>query len=483
VDTRVRAGEGSNGSHRVVLILAGGFGTRLWPLSRKDYPKQFIKLWSGRSTYQAAVDRAVKLLGSADEIFVVTFRQYRYHALGQAKEIGVDLPERNVIEEPLRRDTAPAIYYGLMRALEKLGVEDATVLVLPSDHLIRNEAEFEGAVSRTLASAEGGHISLVCVEPTKPEPGLGYIKAGEAVGDGVYRAVDFVEKPGRERALEMLREGGWYWSTMIMAFRASVMEEELRKHLPGVYEPLSSALRGGDLASAYERVQKIDISSGLLSKAVYRLGIVPTRQLGWSDLGSFESIYEIMDKDEQGNVVNGKTRLLDSSGNLVFSERLVALIGVRDMIIIDGGDAILVCPRGLGQRIKALSERLIAEGIPEALRHQTVYTRWGSETTLLRGQGYEVKSVRVDPGMRIDPHRHFYRFEYWSVLKGSALVRVDGEEKVLTKGMGVLIPPGKVHSLVNPGKVPLDLIEIATGEYLLEDDVERPSSESEFSRQ
>jgi len=457
------------------LVLAGGFGTRLWPLSRKDFPKQFIKVWSKRSTYQAAVKRAEAAAGSLDRVYVVTSEEYRFHALGQAREVGLELPEGNIIAEPLRRDTAPAIYYGMRRALELAGLDDAIVMVFPSDHLVKNEEGFPSAGDKAAIAAARGFISLVAVQPTKPEPGLGYMKAGDLLGDGIYRVEEFIEKPDRERVEEMLREGGWYWSTMIMAFRASAMEREFEKHLPEVYDPLNMGLKEElTIQEAYQRAKKVDVSSGLLSKCVDRLALVPAENLGWSDLGSFEALYELLSKDACRNAVDGKTRLLESEGNLVISERFVALVGVRDMMVIDSGDALLICPKGLGQMVKGLAKQLIDEGLPEATRHLTVYTDWGCQTTLLKSDDYEVKSLRIEPGKRIAPHRHFYRFEYWAVLRGSASVIIDGQEKVLTKGMGVLIAPGQVHELRNPGKVPLEMIEIATAEYLMDDDVEHP---------
>ena len=476
-------GKPSDNSERIALILAGGMGTRLWPLSRRDYPKQFIKIAEKESTYQAALRRASAVTGDMSRVYIVTAEGYRFHVLGQAREIGIELREENIILEPLRRDTAPAILYGMKRALLSSNLSEATVIVFPSDHLIRNDSELFRAVELAAEAAERGYISLVGVQPDRPEPGYGYIKAGDPILTGVYEVTEFIEKPGAERAKQMLEEGSWFWSTMIMAFKSSLMERKMREHLPGVYLPLSRVDQGVEAEKVYADTQKIDISSGLLSKCAKELALVPTGNLGWSDLGSFDAIYDLLEKNGWNNAIDGKSRTVDSHGNLVLSERLVALVDVNDMIVVDSGDAILICPRGSGQKVKALVQRLLEGGAPEVLRHREVYTEWGTETTLLRGEGYEVRGLRVDPGKGFGPHRHFHRSEYLSVLRGTAEVVVDGKEHILTKGEGVYIPVGALHSLRNPGKMPLEVIEIATGEYLGYDDFELVQPEGEKEAQ
>ncbi len=447
------------------MILAGGFGTRLWPLSRKEYPKQFAKVVGELSTYQQALKRASAV---ADSLLVVTSAMYKYQAMGQAREVGVKLEESDVILEPERRDTAPAIYYGLLDLERRFG-DEVEVTVFPSDHMILNESELRRALTLSLNSAARGRISLVSVRPTKPEPGFGYIKAGEEIEPGVYEVTEFVEKPGRERAEEMMREGDWYWSTMIMSFRASLMREVIEKTLPAVSEPFK---RFESPEEAYKHVQKVDISSGALAKVPHLLSIVPTENLGWSDLGSFESVYELLEKDERKNAISGRVRHSGAEGNLVLSKRLVALVGVRDMIVVDDEDAILVMPKGRGQELKGLIEEMLGEGIPEVLRHRVTYEPWGTRTTLLRGEGYEVSRLRIYPGKGLGPRKHYHRSLYWQVLTGTARVLINGEERIIARGMGVGIPMGHSYALQNPGKINLDIIEIATGEYLGSDDVD-----------
>lgn len=454
---------------KIGMILAGGFGTRLWPLSRKEYPKQFAKVTGEVSTYQQALRRASII---ADGIVVVTSEMYRYQAIGQAREIDIHLRDEDIVLEPDRRDTAPAIYYGLLRIVDYYG-PSTIVTLFPSDHMILNESELLRALYLSLKSAEDEMISLISVPPAKPEPGFGYIRAGEELDEGIYSVKEFVEKPGVERAKEMIREGVWYWSTMIMSFRASLMEEIIEKTLPGVSEPFK---RFDDPQEAYRHVQKVDISSGSLAKAPEKLSIVPTRNLGWSDLGSFESIYELLNKDEEGNAISGRVKYVNSGGNLVLSKRLVALVGVQDMIVVDDEDAILVIPRGRGQELKGLMEAMLEEKVPEALRHRITYESWGTRTILLKGDGYEVNRVRVYPGKGFGPRKHYHRSLYWQVLTGTASVLINGSERIITRGKGAEIPIGSSYLLKNPGKIPLEMIEIATGEYLESDDVE----ESDF---
>ncbi len=451
---------------KVSMILAGGFGTRLWPLSRKEYPKQFTKVIGNLSTYQQSLKRA-KIL--ADDVVIVTSEMYKYQAIGQAKEIGIDLAERNLVLEPARRDTAPAIYYGLLLLRDRFDSKSITVTVFPSDHMIINESELFRAVNLAQRAAELGKVGLVSVSPSKPEPGFGYIKAGSRLEGEIYSVERFVEKPGREKALEMLKEGGWYWSTMIMSFKASHMLDLIEKTLPGVTEPFK---RIDDVKEAYMSVEKVDISSGTLSKVPDQLAIIPTKDLGWSDLGSFESIYELLSKDEGENALNGRVMLADSRRNLVLSKRLVALVNVKDMIVVDDEDAILVMPKGSGQNLKGLIERMIKENVPEAIRHRVIYEQWGLSTTLLRGDGYEVKRIKVYPGRGFGPRKHYHRSIYWQVLSGTAKIIVDNEERIVTRGSGLQITIGSSYKLLNPGKIPLEMIEISTGEYLGQDDVD-----------
>lgn len=450
---------------RIALVLAGGFGTRLWPLSRRDFPKQFAKIIGGTSTYQQSLRRA-RLM--ADKILVVTSSLYKYLAIGQAEEVGISLGEEDLILEPERKNTAPAIYYSLMKISERYG-PDSTTLLLPSDHVVSNESELLRAYSRALAGVNLGRAVLIAVPPSKPEPGLGYVKVGTELVDGVNEVREFREKPGFDEVERMISEGDWVWNTLIMVFKTSLVMELVEKTLPGVADPMR---KFDSPEEAYRYVQSVDISSGTLSKVPERLATVVSRGLGWNDLGSFESVYELFQKDPEGNAKSGRVRSSSARGNLVISKRLVALVDVSDMIVVDDEDAILVMPKGSGQNLKELVESMLEEGLPEVMEHRVRYESWGTKTILLTSDSYEVSRLKLYPGRSLGPKRHFHRFIYWQVLRGTAKVTLDSSERILSGGEGVRVPLGVPHTLANVGRIPLEVIEIATGEYLGSDDIE-----------
>ncbi|MEM3481194.1 MAG: sugar phosphate nucleotidyltransferase [Candidatus Korarchaeum sp.] len=448
---------------KVALILAGGFGTRLWPLSRKDFPKQFAKIMGETSTYQQSLGRA-RLM--ADRIVVVTSSLYKYLAIGQAEEIGISLED--LILEPERKNTAPAIYYSLMEISKRYG-PDSITLLLPSDHVVSNDSELLRAYSKALAAVNLDRAVLIAVPPSKPEPGLGYVKLGRELIDGVSEVREFKEKPGFDDAVRMLNEGGWVWNTLIMVFKTSIMMDLIERTLPGVADPIR---KFGNLEEAYRYVQSVDVSSGTLSKVPEKLATVVAQGLGWSDLGSFESVYELFQKDSEGNARSGRVRYSNARNNLILSKRLVALVDVSDMIVVDDEDAILVMPKGSGQNLKELVESMLDERLPEVMEHRVRYESWGTKTILLTGDSYEVSRLKLYPGRSLGPKRHFHRFIYWQVLSGTAKVTVDGDERIISRGEGIRVPLGAPHTLVNVGRIPLEVIEIATGEYLGSDDIE-----------
>ena len=454
---------------KISLVLAGGCGTRLWPLSRELYPKQFAKTLEERSTFQNALIRAVITAGDVSNVYVVTNKAYLFHVLGQAEEIGFKLDEENVLTEPLKRNTAPAIYFGIKYAVPD--GEDALVAVLPADHVIPTLSEYKETMKIGLEVAEKGYLVTFGIKPKKPETGYGYIKAGEKIHEGAYKAERFIEKPSLEKARRLLEEGGYYWNSGMFAFRASVFEEELRKYLPEVYEAFSREDWRDHLKEVYEGLPDISVDYGVMERSD-RVAVVPA-DIEWSDIGSFDSLYELMEKDSNGNAVMGKCYLMDSRWNLVMGERLVALIGVENLMVLDSGDALLICPRGRGQDVRALFRKLKENGEEEAVVHRTVYRPWGSYTVLEEGPGYKVKRVTVLPHKRLSLQMRYHRSEHWVVINGMAKVTKGNEVFFLRPQESTFIPPGVLHRLENPGKIPLEVIEVQSGEYIEEDDIVR----------
>ena len=454
---------------RIALVLAGGSGTRLWPLSRELYPKQFAKIFDKSSTFQNALLRAMVSTKDLSNVYVVTNKDHRFHVFGQAEEIGLRLNEENVLSEPLKRNTAPAIYFGIKCVVSE--GEDALISVLPADHVIPDLSKYEEVMETGLRIAEKGYLVTFGIKPKKPETGYGYIKSGEEICEGAYDAERFIEKPDLDKAEKFLREGGYYWNSGMFAFRASIFEEEIKKHLPEVYEAFKGENWRENLEEIYRRLPDISVDYGIMEKSE-RVAIVPT-DMEWSDVGSFDSLYELLKKDSDGNAVIGRCYLINSRNNLVMGERLVAMIDIENLMVLDSGDAILICPRGKGQEVRSLFSRLKENGDEEALVHKTVYRPWGSYTVLEEGPGYKVKRVTVLPHKRLSLQMHYHRSEHWVVINGMAKVTKGNEVFFLRPQESTFIPPGVVHRLENPGKIPLEVIEVQNGEYIEEDDIVR----------
>jgi len=447
------------------LILAGGKGTRLWPLSRELMPKQFIRFFNGNSLFQMTVRRAL-LLSSPDEIYVVANREYKFRVLDDLSDIGVKVPEDNILLEPRGRNTLPAIYWGVKTVNERKG--KSKILVLPSDHYIDPNENYVRAVREGEGIADE-YIVTFGVKPTRPHTGYGYIKPGEKLKSG-FRVDEFREKPDEERAKIYLSQG-YLWNSGMFLLDTDLFMEEVKRVIPSVAEAFSSS----DLEGAYESVPDISIDKGLMERTD-KSAVIPL-DVSWSDLGGFNSLYEILGKDEMGNAFrvnsNGSYIQLRSSGNLVITERLTAIVGVSNLMIVDTGDALLVADRKEDQGVREVYEELIRRGDERALVHRTVYRPWGSYTVLENGDRYRVKRITLLPGRRLSLQRHYNRSEHWVVVRGTAKIIIDGEERVLRPGESTFIPMGSVHRLENPGKIDLEVIEVQIGDYLGEDDIER----------
>ena len=443
------------------IILAGGSGSRLWPLSRKQYPKQFLKFGS-TSLFQDTVLRCQRI-SDPSEIFIVTNESQKFLVLGQLEEIGSGVPKENVLIEPVGKNTLPAICFGVNEIEERYG--KSTVGVFSSDHLMDTEAMETIAGAQDLAD---DHLVTFGIAPTSAHTGYGYIKPGAAVGNG-YEVSGFKEKPGIEDAKQYV-DDGYLWNSGIFLFDTELFTAEVAAHAPELMEAFSS----GDVNEAYDAMPSISIDYAIMERsdkvAVVRL------DHGWSDMGNFDAMYNEFEKNADANMVYDCDDVtLNSSGNLIYSEKnkLVSMIDVDDMIVVDTPDALLVCPRTSSQRVTDVVDTLKADHDTRADLHMTVYRPWGRYTILEDSDLHKIKNVMVIPGKKLSVQLHHHRSEHWVVVKGMACVEVDGEQYFLRQGESTFIRPGVKHRLSNPGKVGLEIIEVQLGEYLGEDDIVR----------
>jgi mannose-1-phosphate guanylyltransferase/mannose-6-phosphate isomerase len=458
------------------VILSGGSGTRLWPLSRASLPKQLLALHGERTMIQETVLRA-QLPGAAEPLLLCS-DAHRFLIAEQMQEIGVN--PRAIVLEPMGRNTAPAAAVAALMTAEQ--VPQGVIVLLPSDHVVRDAKVFAEAVAKAAAAAREGHIVTFGMAPTGPETGYGYVHRGVAIEklDGAHRVQRFVEKPDAETAAAYLADGGYFWNSGMFVFRADVLVEDLRLHAPDVLaaarEALAKAKRDLDFvrldAEAFANAPNISIDYALMEKTD-RAAIVPC-DIGWSDVGAWSALWEIRDQDAQNNVLLGDVIAHDSTGSYVHSDkRLTALVGVRDLVVIATDDAILVADKSRAQDVKAIVDRLKAENRSEHTDHKRVFRPWGSYETLDMGSRYQVKHIMVRPGGRLSLQMHHHRAEHWVVVEGVASVTVGDKVSILKENESTFIPLGEKHRLENPGDKPLRLIEVQSGGYLGEDDIVR----------
>lgn len=452
------------------VILAGGSGTRFWPLSRSQYPKQVLRLLGSDSLLQATCGRLLPRI-PPERLAVVT-------AASQAEVIRLELHRQGLRDvrlwlEPEGKNTAPAV--GLAAALMGQGTGADIMAIFPADHFIRDEAAFHRALDQGATLAQAGFLVTFGITPTRPDTGYGYIKAGEPLGEGGYQALAFTEKPRLPRAQAFLAEGSYYWNSGIFLFRREVFLTAVARHLPEVHQELAGVSPDTSfeaLAQVYRRLPSISLDHGIMEKAD-NVAVVPV-DLGWSDVGSWSAFHDLCKPDAEGNVIQGRVLDLDSQNSLIFSQdRLVATIGLQDMIVVDTADATLVCPRERVQEVKDLVAELTRQNHQESREHRTVERPWGRYTVMQTGPGYKVKQVVVDPGQRLSLQLHHHRAEHWVVVQGEARVTIGQKVRVVGANESLYVPVQTPHRLENPGPEPLCLIEVQTGGYLEEDDIVR----------
>ncbi len=461
----------------IPVILSGGSGSRLWPLSRQLHPKQFLPLVGDRTMVQITALRAAGCDGAGRPL-VVCNEAHRFLVAEQLRLAGVE--PGAILLEPVARNTAPAIAVAACEALSQ--DRNPLLLVLPADHAIRNEERFAEAVVRARRSAEEGALVTFGVVPDRPETGYGYIRCGDPVpgGDGACRVAAFAEKPDRAAAEAYCAAGDYLWNSGMFLFRASCYLEELRRFVPEMAEATRRAhgnarrdldfLRLDSDAFAESPADSIDYA---VMERTDRAVVVPL-DAGWSDVGSWAALQEADARDGDGNVLHGDVLAIDSRNCYLRSEeRLVATVGLEDHVVVETADAVLVAHRDRVQEVKRIVERLDELGRDEASNHRRVYRPWGSYECISLGDRFQVKRIVVKPGERLSTQMHHHRAEHWVVVRGTARVTCGEAVNMVSENESTYIPLGTRHCLENPGRIPLELIEVQSGSYLGEDDIIR----------
>ncbi|MFC3051718.1 mannose-1-phosphate guanylyltransferase/mannose-6-phosphate isomerase [Kordiimonas pumila] len=467
------------------VILSGGSGSRLWPMSRSKYPKQFLPMLGTKSLFTLTLERVGETYGFGAPL-VVANEHHRFIINEQAAKVDVSL--QSVLLEPVGRNTAPAV---AVAALKIAKVDpDALLLFLPSDHVILDMPGFHKAVNTAACAAKKGYLVCFGMTPTRPETGYGYINAGSEIegAKGARIISAFQEKPNAETAAKYLEAGTYSWNSGMFMFAASTILAEFKEHQPAMLKAAEKALKSAvpDLnflrmgEKEFSAVPADSIDYAIMEKTS-RAAVVPA-EFGWSDVGSFSALADVQTPDQNGNVLVGDVLALDSHNCFIHAgEKLVSTIGVDDLIVVATDDAVMVAPKDRDQDVKRLVDSLKASGRPEVDFHSTVYRPWGNYRTLAVGSRYQVKEIEVYPGKRLSLQKHHHRAEHWIIVEGSAVITRDAETHLLSENQSIYLPLGAVHRLANPGKIPLRLIEVQSGSYLGEDDIVR--LEDDFNRE
>lgn len=461
------------------IILCGGNGTRLWPISRSLMPKQFVQLFDKKSLFQLTVERnstlceASLIVSNADQYFV---------AMDQLEELNTRDTKTTFLLEPIGRNTAPAIALACM----SISAEE-TVLITPSDHLIKNQAAYYKAIHRAQELAQQNYLVTFGIKPTFAETGFGYIETDDMNGNGYSETVKaFHEKPNQEIADHYVKAGNYYWNSGMFCFKAGVFLEELKKYSPEIFASCQTAYAH----SAKENITRIkhhdmmNIPEDSIDYAVMeksdKVKVIPS-DIGWSDLGSFDALYDELPKDMDGNTCNPNHISIASKNNFIYSnDRIVATVDIEDLIVIDTGDALLISRKGSSQKVKQVVEELKNRNSQLHNIHLTAHRPWGTYTVLEDTSGYKIKRIEVKPGKRLSLQKHLHRNEHWIVVNGAATVTVGDQKRLLRTNESTYIKSGEIHRLENEGRIPVVLIEAQVGEYTGEDDIIR--IEDDFDR-
>jgi mannose-1-phosphate guanylyltransferase/mannose-6-phosphate isomerase len=459
----------------VPVILAGGAGTRLWPLSRELHPKQLLQLTGHHSMIQITLERLAGVAGLAPPV-VVCNQAHRFMIAEQLLQIGIR--PQTIMLEPVGRNTAPAIAAAALFVARQSAADD--LLILPADHHIGQPEKFHQAVAAGRDLTARKFLTTFGIVPTSPETGYGYIRKGAHLSAGSCAIQAFVEKPDRKTAERYLASGSYLWNSGMFLFRTDVILDEMRRLEPDMVGACEEALEKGvkDLdflrldPEAFSACPSDSIDYAIMEKT--DSGAMVALDAGWNDLGSWEALWDVGDKDAANNVSTGDTILHDVSNSYVLADsRLVAAVGVDRHVIVETADAVFISPRDRVQDVKHLVMQLRAGQRHESIHHRRVYRPWGTVTSIIAAERFEVKHITVRPGARISAQKHFHRAEHWIVVRGTAQVNRGEEEFILKEDQSTYIPVGQQHRLKNPGRLPLEIIEVRTGSYLGEDDIHR----------
>ena len=453
------------------VILAGGTGTRFWPFSRELEPKQFMQIIGKTSLLQDTIRRITGII-PAKNIYIVTNHRYFYEVKYQVARFKV--PDKNIILEPQGKNTAPAI--GLCARLILKLDKEAVLAVLPSDHYVKDIRNFKTCIKSAVSLARKGLLVTLGIKPDSPSTGYGYIKV-RAKKNGYFEVEKFLEKPDLAKASVYFKDKRFYWNSGIFVWKASVFLEEARKYLPKLYALLNLISIQDDIERVWPKIDSISVDYGIMEHSK-KIALIPA-DFPWTDLGSWDAMNELLPKDKKGNILHADCLNVGSSGVSVFSRggRLISLVGVKDLIVADTPDALLVCNKHKAQDVKKIVGMLKSRKRKEHITHATEKRPWGSFTVLQSQEGFKIKLIEIWPKKRLSLQKHNKRAEHWVVVSGCAKVTTAGKTKLVRSNHSIYVPIGRKHRLENPMNVPLKIVEVQTGSYLEEDDIVRFSDD------